>query len=200
MVQIDCAEIKHIMVDLTLVHRENMACGSFPKLCLLQPFKKYECQVGQALCRWLVQFPLHELCWMKCILHEKLDLLVSLMSDWECQDVKENIKSFHLFEENRNNILAAQGFIAYGVLIHALSSWYRVHYHLNLQSRKCMAVVPYSASDTPKAQSEYSHPNMAIVYTLLSILNEGLSWSQFKEAMLSLQGMGPSSRSITYHE
>jgi hypothetical protein len=42
-----------------------------------------------------------------------------------------------------------------------------------------MMAVPYSASDTPKLRSEYSHPDMAIAYTCLSYCHRGLELSQF---------------------
>jgi len=122
LVQNECLDIKHIMMDSTLVHKENVPCGSFPKLRLLLPFKQHECYVGGALCRQLVRFPPHELRWMKCVPREKLELLVNLMSDREYRHADEHIESFQLFEENRNDILAAQGFIAYGLLFHALYS------------------------------------------------------------------------------
>jgi len=87
----------------------------------------------------------------------------------------------------------------YGLLFHGLSLHYRVNYGLNAQSTKQMAV-PYSASDTPKAHAEYSHPNMAILYTCLSYLNKGLMEVQFLEVMLTLQNMGTSSQHAVYDE
>jgi hypothetical protein len=60
--------------------------------------------------------------------------------------------------------------------------------------------VPYAASDTPKERAEYSHPDMAIMYSCLSYYHEGLTKTQFKDALVCLMSLGPSARDAIFDE
>jgi hypothetical protein len=127
---------------------------------------------------------------------DKIDLLVWIISDPKCEEVGASIKSFPLFLKFQNDILAARGCIAYGLLFHCLAMRYRVNYGLRGDSK--LMAVPFSASDTPKLRAEFSHPDSAIVYSCLSYLHEGLSKDQLKEALVHLQSTGPESQRVIY--
>jgi hypothetical protein len=192
-------DLLNITNDPLLVHRESSRNGSFPKIRLLLPFKGHGYTVGAALCRQLLADPPHELKWMKAVPIEEVELLVSIMSDPTFLVVLETIQSNALFKERQSDILSARGFIAYGSLFHGLESRYRVNYGLHMCSKTKMAV-PYSASDTPKQRVQYSHPDMKLVYTALSYYHEGLTESQVKAALESLQTMGPVAQEDIYRE
>jgi hypothetical protein len=136
---------------------------------------------------------------MKEVPSEEVELLVSIMSDPAFRDALETINSNALFKEKQSDILATRGFIAYGILFHGLESRYRVNYGLNTCSKTKMAV-PYSASDTPKHRAQFSHPDMELVYTTLSYLQEGLTESQLKAALEHLQTLGPVAQEDIYRE
>jgi hypothetical protein len=60
--------------------------------------------------------------------------------------------------------------------------------------------VPFSASDTPKDRSEFSHPDMAILYTVLSYFSTGLAIKQFRDSVRLLQQQGPTARQMIFKE
>lgn len=72
--------------------------------------------------------------------NDEIDPLVSIMSDPTCQDICEKIAVNDLFREKQGRILAARGFIAFGIFFHGLEARYRVNYGLNPSSSTKMAV------------------------------------------------------------
>lgn len=185
------ADIVSFTEDPLLVHRECSKHGSFPKIRLLLPFKGREHELGIALSKELLADPPYELRWMKQVPSNKLDLLVSLMSNPAFQNTLETVQSEILFKEKQSDILAARGFIAHGLLLHGLETRHRVNYGLNTSAEaKTKMAVPYSASDTPKLRAQYSHPDMELVYTTLSYFHDGITELQLKAALEYLQTMG----------
>jgi Protein of unknown function (DUF3645) len=125
-------------------------------------------------------------------------LLVRIMCD--PQDAAfESIDRVAIFRTNRAQILAVRGCIAHGLLFHGLAQRHRVNFGVAAGGTKKLAV-PFSAADTPKERSEFSHPDMAIFYTCVSYLSEGLSEQQFKEALGCLLQQGPTARKAHYNE
>lgn len=98
-----------------------------------------------------------------------------------------------------HDILALSGLIAYGSLFHGLAARHRVHYGLFESSGRILAI-PFSASETPKERSEFSHPDMAILYTSLAFLYTGLTMNQFTWLMKSLQKRGLQAQHEIYRE
>jgi hypothetical protein len=138
---------------------------------------------------------------MKQVPSNKLGLLVSVMSDPAFQNTLETIYVNALFKENQSDILAARGFIAYGLLFHGLEKRYRVNYGLNTATdAKTKMAVPYSASDTAKPRAQYSHPDMELVYSALSYFHSGLTEPQLKAALEHLQTLGPMAQETIYGE
>ncbi|CAB9504630.1 Protein of unknown function (DUF3645) [Seminavis robusta] len=183
-----CPEIKDAREDRSAVHKAVSEVGTFPKLRLLPGFDCHMEDVRKALCRELISNPPYELQWMAQLSSEKVDLLVAIMSDRE-MNAWNIIESDELFLDNRGHILAARGCIAGGLLFHCLKARHRVKYGVD-QCRRKMAV-PFIASDTPSARSEFSQPDVAIIYTYLSYYHDGLSINQLKEALVQLQALGP---------
>jgi hypothetical protein len=191
--------IDNILNDPRLVHKESTRFGAFPKLRLLAPFKSFEVVVGPALCRRLIANPPHEFRWMKGIPQDDRDRLVSMISCRRFRDVISIIQSDSLLGEFESDIIAARGCIAHGILFHSLYARYRVNFGLDKTRGRKMAV-PYAASDTPKARAEYSHPDMAIIYTCLSYYQEGLVLTQFKSALVCLQSLGRMAQGVLFRD
>jgi len=130
-----------ILNDTALVHKETTTHGAFPKVRTLLPFKKgHERRLGKLLCEQLLRSPPYELCWAKEAREEDVDILVSIMSDPACDTVAKLIEANGLFKDNQSHILAARGFVAYGLLFHGLEARYRVNYGLYEASKTKMAV------------------------------------------------------------
>jgi hypothetical protein len=64
--------------------------------------------------------------WLKKIKQRQdIELLVKLTSDPEFQDTSSAIRDNPLFNMFKEDILAARGFLAYGILLHSLESrWF----------------------------------------------------------------------------
>ena len=70
-------------------------------------------------------------------------------------------------------LLILRGLFAYDLLFLALKKRFRVNYGIN-NKFKTMAI-PFKAKDTPTEQTEFGHTDMAIVLTLLSYYQYGLT-------------------------
>lgn len=163
--------------------------GTFPSVRLLPGFDKYEKQVGRELCLELCRDPPYECLWIKKFAGS-IDHLVTLMSDGQT-DMTHTMDE-PVFEEHRAEILAARGCIAHGLLFYCLRARHRVNYGIDY-GRSKMAV-PFAANNTPKSRSEFSHPDVQIIYTCLSYFHDGLSHEQLVEALKSLEVKGHSTQ------
>ncbi|CAB9516872.1 Protein of unknown function (DUF3645) [Seminavis robusta] len=191
----NCQEISRVRQDPTLMHSEPSENGEFPRLRLLQKFKEQQKALGRALCRELLSNPPHLFLWMKQVVGAKRDELVALMTNANISALGL-IESDPLFRKYKTDIIAARGCIAYGLLFHCLKARHRVNFGVDGQ-RKKMAV-PFSASDTPKARADYSHPDVAIIYTCLSYFSAGLSLQQLRDALNRLKNLGPTAQETIY--
>lgn len=192
----ECDELREIISQPTLVYQEQSDDGSFPKLRFLQPCRDREDELASILCKLLIKSPPYELRWMGMIDHNEQEKLISIISDPRHRSAEECIRENYTFERFSHDILAARGFIAYRVLFHCLYLCHRKNYGIG-NSGKLMAV-PYEASDTPKSRAEFRHPDIALSFTTLSYLHEGLTPEQLREAMTSLGLLGPSAQNEIY--
>ncbi|KAL3918407.1 MAG: hypothetical protein SGILL_004248, partial [Bacillariaceae sp.] len=190
------------LTDPKLVYRARVRPGTFPKLRFLQPFLADEVkrrELGRLLCRHLVHDPPYEFRWMRLIDgDDDRKALVDIFCQPEL-DAKQAIECNVLYQKHKQDVLAIRGCIAYGLLFHAMQARHRVNYGLSSKSGKKLAV-PFSASETPKDRSEFSHPDMAVLYSTLSYLHTGLSFKQFESALKLLLEQGPTARRIVFQE
>ena len=186
-----------------MVHTDQTEYGTFPNVRFLRPFKKVQNQFGVALCEELIQVPPRECQWMELVPTGEKDTLLRIMSDptFDCPD---SITDSLLFSSYKSDILAVRGFVAFGLLFRGLEMRYRVDFGLNakqaITGTEILMAIPYEASDTPKARAEFSQPDMAILYTCISYLREGLSHRQLKRALKDLQNLGPYAQASMYQE
>lgn len=59
--------------------------------------------------------------------------------------------------------------------------------------------MPYRAADLPAERSEFSQPDVALVYTHLAYYGDGLSRAEFKAAVEMLLSCGPSEQTFHYN-
>lgn len=71
--------------------------------------------------------------------------------------------------------------------------------HTRFKSAKKRLAVPYRAADLPAERSEFSQPDVALVYTHLAYYEDGLSQAEFKAAVEMLLSCGPSEQTFHYN-
>lgn len=79
------------------------------------------------------------------------------------------------------NILLVRGLLLDRILLLCLAKKWNVQYGLN--PRRDPIAVPYEAKQLPSEQSEFGHPDVAIILTCLSFYYAGLSQTQFIDAL-----------------
>lgn len=87
------------------------------------------------------------------------------------------------------HVLALRGYLAHGLLEHALEQRNRVDYGISNTRRKQLAV-PFRAADVPSERSEFSHPDLSILLTILAYYQDGLTEGQVREALTTLLRLG----------
>lgn len=58
--------------------------------------------------------------------------------------------------------------------------------------------MPYRAADLPSERSEFTRPEVALVYTHMAYWGDGLSLNEFKAAVQMLLSRGPSEQAYNY--
>ncbi|KAI9918934.1 hypothetical protein PsorP6_011514 [Peronosclerospora sorghi] len=73
-------------------------------------------------------------------------------------------------------LLALRGLVAFGVFEHCLEKRYCVEFGLPIPgTRPKKLAIPFRAADVPSERSEFSHPDVCIVLTLLAYYHNGLT-------------------------
>lgn len=89
-------------------------------------------------------------------------------------------------EKIHNQIFAARGLLAYGVVEHCFTLRNGVDYGVPAGDNRKRAGVPYEAADVPSKRSEYSHPDVATMLSYLAYFSKGLTFEQFEETLKCL--------------
>lgn len=108
-------------------------------------------------------------------------------------------KCFDKFKENKivellktnsrdilNSFLLAKAWLSHELLYHIMSFRYRVEYGLNQKKEKRVAI-PFRGKDLPSENSEFSHPDIMIGFTIISYLYRGLEREEVKSALIKLR-------------
>ena len=96
-------------------------------------------------------------------------------------------------------ILALRGFLARGILEVCLTRKHLVNYGVFLERNPIRRMaIPFEAADVPSLRSEFAHPDVAIVFTLLSYFYTGLTRKEFDLALKVLRSQGPSVQEYYY--
>ncbi|CAF2162823.1 unnamed protein product [Rotaria magnacalcarata] len=76
-----------------------------------------------------------------------------------------------------NSFLLAKAWLSHELLYHVMSYRYRVEYGLSETKEKEIAI-PFRGKDLPSENSEFSHPDIMMGFTILSYLYRGLDLKQ----------------------
>ncbi|POS83055.1 hypothetical protein EPUL_004549, partial [Erysiphe pulchra] len=82
---------------------------------------------------------------------------------------------------NRQALYLLRGLIAHGILILTLKKRWNVQY--GLHPLRDPIAVPYHAKGCPSDQSEWGHPDVALILTCLAFYFEGIQFSQFCQTL-----------------
>ncbi|OWZ16492.1 hypothetical protein PHMEG_0009705 [Phytophthora megakarya] len=109
--------------------------------------------------------------------------LVAAISDASTSLEKALGEQIHKFEPYMTQMLALRGLVAFGVFEHCLEKRYRVDFGLPLLgTRQKKIAIPFRAADVPSDRSEFSHPDVCIVLTLLGYYHGGLTDEEVRTA------------------
>eukprot|EP00929_Paragymnodinium_shiwhaense_P044185 TRINITY_DN22673_c0_g1_i1.p1 TRINITY_DN22673_c0_g1~~TRINITY_DN22673_c0_g1_i1.p1 ORF type:complete len:3475 (-),score=733.29 TRINITY_DN22673_c0_g1_i1:80-10504(-) len=98
--------------------------------------------------------------------------------------------TWQTFPENLQKLaLLLRGLLAHMLLYGALHKRWRVDYGGHLQGLRRMAV-PYRAKDVAAERTEFGHPDVALLLTILHYYHRGLSRDQVEEVFLRLSRKG----------
>lgn len=99
-------------------------------------------------------------------------------------------KIIPLLKENSQDMLTcfllAKAWLSHELLYHVMSYRYRVEYGLSEKKEKEIAI-PFRGKDLPSENSEFSHPDIMIGFTILSYLYRGLDMTQVKNGLIKLK-------------
>ncbi|CAJ1961699.1 unnamed protein product [Cylindrotheca closterium] len=196
----ECQALLGLLTDSTAFYKQDSKSGNFNGIRILKLSREDKNFLASKIAEHFVRNPPSDFPWLETMKQRQdIELLVRLISDPEFQNTSIVIRDTPLFNLFENDILAARGFLAHGILLHSLQSRWGVSYGLrHLHDYDTQMAVPYSASDTPKARAEFSHPDVAIAYTNLSYLYLGLTKQQFRRALDLLDAKGLSVKLSTY--
>ncbi|GFH58370.1 hypothetical protein CTEN210_14846 [Chaetoceros tenuissimus] len=126
--------------------------------------------------------------------HSRLEEISKVISDptADPQLLQKKILQGHF-----DQVLAFRGLLAHDLLLHCLKKRYRVDFGFREGSKKQLSV-PFRGADTPSERSEFSHPDTAVVLSLLSYYNRGLSNENLKIAFQALLKKGREFQRKTY--
>ncbi|CAF3987803.1 unnamed protein product, partial [Rotaria sordida] len=89
-------------------------------------------------------------------------------------------------QDRLNSLLLAKAWLSHELLYHVMSYRYRVEYGLSEKREKEIAI-PFRGKDLPSENSEFSHPDIMIGFTILSYLYRGLDLQQVKDGLIKLK-------------
>eukprot|EP01084_Bolivina_argentea_P234360 394563_1 len=95
--------------------------------------------------------------------------------DDDDDDIKEE-RDVDFDEKTKNDfILLMNGLLYQECLFLVLTRRFTVNYGIHKSRNNTLMAVPFRAKNTPSERSEYSHPDIAIMYTILSYYHTGLN-------------------------
>ena len=172
---------------------------TFCKIRLLagEALAAHEKPLQQAIAQSILDNPPHQMRWMKRESKENREKMLAFFCD---PNFKDDHRHSEAWRENTDDLLSLRGLLAFGILVHCLQMRHRVNYGIKRIGGKKRSVVPFRASDVPSERSEFSHPDITIVLTMLSYYSDGLSQNQLTETFIFLFGLGDSEKKATYND
>ncbi|CAM9355098.1 unnamed protein product [Chrysoparadoxa australica] len=187
--------------------------GQFPQLRFLKEAStEVREELAEAVAEGLFEDPPFELLWLKPLQEDKTrkDNFIQAVTDAKShpEDLLPRLSlpgaSQNTSDEDVSRqwatLLALRGLLAFGLLMeHCLERRHRVNFGVRRHGHKAKRLaVPFRASDSPAERSEFSHPDVATVYTVVSYYRDGLSGTEFREVLVALLAMGASAQVAVY--
>jgi hypothetical protein len=130
----------------------------------------------------------HDLRWLREVQNHYGDFFVDFVCDGT-RSAKEILPDCGDGVKAYTQLLALRGLIGAGIIENCLTKRVRVNFGLSTTRKKKLAV-PFRATDVPSPRSEFSHPDMAIVLTLIAYYQKGLSMEELVQAIKVLKSLG----------
>jgi hypothetical protein len=195
----------------TILTSSNAAVEVKPKFEISEAFPSIRFLSGKALeSFWssqikkiaviVIDLPLSNMQWIKN--HSLFDRIINIITDPENHQLSDFDGAMKILCLNSNRMLdliALRGILACGILKHCLQRRHRVDYGIarpHLKNK--LLAVPFKASDTPAERAEFSHPDIALMYTTLSYYYDGLQEHELKQAVEMLLIMSPNAQAVEY--
>ncbi|KAE9035103.1 hypothetical protein PR002_g7757 [Phytophthora rubi] len=138
-----------------------------------EPLRK---ELKKALVLDLIDNAPFELMWLNTLGCNVREPLVSAIIDSNLRLQEALGDHTERFKPYMSQLLALRGLVAFGVLEHCMEKRYRVDFGLPISgSRPKKIAIPFRAADVPSERSEFSHPDVCIVLTLLGYYHNGLT-------------------------
>ncbi|POS85865.1 hypothetical protein EPUL_001935, partial [Erysiphe pulchra] len=96
-------------------------------------------------------------------------------------DIVNKIDSLNFQKKTRQALYLLRGLLGHGILVSALKKRWNVQFGLHPQ--RDPIAVPYHAKGCPSDQSEWGHPDVAIILTCLAFYYEGMTLKQFHQTL-----------------
>jgi hypothetical protein len=195
--------VKHILETPDLRVCDSAGHGNtsetFCKIRLLagDELDAEEQPLRRAIAQFVVDSPPHEMRWMKRESTEDRQKILAYICNPTFDDDHMHSEAW---KENIHDLLSLRGLLAFGILVHCLQMRHIVNYGIKRIGGKKRSVVPFRASDVPSERSEFSHPDITIVLTMLSYYSDGLSEDQISETLVFLFGLGDSEKKAVYDD
>eukprot|EP01129_Flabellula_baltica_P013511 TRINITY_DN6281_c0_g1_i1.p1 TRINITY_DN6281_c0_g1~~TRINITY_DN6281_c0_g1_i1.p1 ORF type:complete len:1215 (-),score=230.04 TRINITY_DN6281_c0_g1_i1:612-3749(-) len=114
---------------------------------------------------------------------------------------KVNLPRLNLSQDNWDYIYSLRGFLAGGILEHCLEMRNTVNYGVDrTKHQKKRLAIPFKAFDTPSHKSEFGHPDVSIMLTVLAYYDDGLLNNEVDDAFDHLLRLGESAQEDIYQE
>ncbi|CAF3771442.1 unnamed protein product [Rotaria magnacalcarata] len=164
--------------------------GGIPLVCFVK-HEYFQLHIKPKLCQEICKILLQNFC-------EKQTFIKNDEGEWY-GSYEELIEGKCLFKEDKiikllkcrsidmlNSFLLAKGWLSHELLYHVISYHYRVEYRLSEKNDKEIAIL-FREKDLPTENSEFSHLDIMIGFTILSCLYRGLNLKQIKDGLIKLK-------------
>jgi hypothetical protein len=193
-----------LLIHILITHHERILpnatyvinsakCNEFPGLLIL-PKKKFDnmkMMISTSILNTLFSHPPLEFAWVTQFCNSRKnakDSLIKFILDIETDTDKYFTRNEFYNKSLYDQMLSLRGLLGYGLLYYCLSKRYKVDFGLYLNGTKKMAV-PYIGADTPSPRNEFSHPDCAILYSIISWYSHGLREKEVNEVFHHLKSL-----------
>ena len=140
-----------------------------------------------SLAQMLLNDPPYELRWIRSRIRDQVDLaphMLGFITNPAIFHVEVLVQALGSDSKEMEDLLALRGMLGCGLLVHCLERRNRKDYGQRPGDRRM--AVPYRAADTPSERSQFGHPDVAIICTILAYYDDGLTEEQVRHIFETL--------------